>query len=150
MQRQISRLTLGRLMAVLLLFALADALLPLEAAQKKSNVKWVKTRREAMALSKKTGKPILMDVNAVWCGPCKMMKDEVFDKPAFAQEAKRWVLWSLDGDRHATLANFYGADGFPTLIVLKPNGKVVARESGYGGPAATMRFIRRSYAKAKK
>jgi len=119
------------------------------APAKRAKVSWTNTRKIAMAQARKTGKPVLIDVGTTWCGPCHMMKNEVFQKPAFAQESKRWVLLKMDGDKHAELARFYGVQAFPTLIVLKPNGKVVARQSGYSGPAATMHFIRRAYKKAK-
>jgi protein disulfide-isomerase len=150
MKRQIALRQLCRWICTALLAFAAGAPVDAVAAPKHAKVTWVQSRTAALAQARKTGKPILIDVNATWCGPCKMMKREVFDKPSFAQEANRWVLWNMDGDRHATLANFYGANGFPTLIVLKPNGKLVARELGYNGPSATLSFIRRAYVKAKK
>ena len=36
---------------------------------------------EALAESKKTGKPIFMDCYTVWCVPCKKLAKEVFTKP---------------------------------------------------------------------
>ena len=112
--------------------------------------KWFQTRREAMAEVKKTGKPLLIDANTQWCGPCQMMKDEVFKSHAFAAEAKRWVLFDMDCDKHPDLANFYGVQGFPSLVVLSPRGKVVASTAGYAGVSATLSFIKKSWAKAKK
>ncbi len=111
---------------------------------------WFHSRKDALAQAKKTGKPILVDVNTSWCGPCLLMKKEVFQKPPFAKEASRWVLLDLDGDKHAELASFYGVQGFPTLLVLNSRGKIVSQQVGYGGPAATLKFIKTAYTKAKK
>lgn len=143
-------------------FAVVIALLTLPSMQavrarpavkggaKSSKPVWYHSRRDALAQARKTGKPILVDVNTTWCGPCQMMKRDVFQKPSFSKEASRWVLLDLDGDEHAELAGFYGVDGFPTLLVLSPRGKVVMRQAGYGGPAATLKFLNRAHAKAKK
>ena len=99
---------------------------------------------------KKTGKPLLIDVKAEWCGPCADMSREVFQSKNFVAEAKRWVLFSLDADKHPALAAFYGVRGFPTLLVLNPRGKVVASSVGYPGAKATLKFIAASWSKAKK
>ena len=133
--------------AVILLSILPSANARPAAKAAKSN--WFHSRRDALAQARKTGKPILVDVNTSWCGPCQMMKHEVFQKPSFAKEAARWILLDLDGDAHAELAGFYGVQGFPTLLALNSHGKVVTRQTGYGGPAATLQFLNRAYAKAK-
>jgi len=121
-----------------------------KAPAKTAPVMWMHSRQQAMAMARKTGKPVLIDVSTAWCGPCQQMKQEVFQTTAFAKEARRWVLLDLDGDAHAALAAFYGAETIPTLIVLSPHGKVVARQTGYGGYDYTMHFVRGAYAKAKK
>lgn len=111
---------------------------------------WFHSRNDALKQARKTGKPILVDFNTSWCGPCVIMKKEVFQKPPFAKEAARWVLLDVDGDKHAELANFYGVQGFPTLVVLDSRGKVIGKQVGYGGPDMTMKFIKSTYTKAKK
>lgn len=135
-------------MKFLTLFIAAIFMLPALAAP--AGPKWFHTRRTAMAEVKKTGRPLLIDVNAKWCGPCEVMKREVFESKKFAAEAKRWVLLSLDADAHPELTSFYGVRSFPTLVVLSPRGKVVASAAGYSGAAATLKFIANSWVKAKK
>jgi thiol:disulfide interchange protein len=141
-----------RFAAILLSFSLCVPLQARPAAKstaKSTKPIWFHSRKDALAQARKTGKPILVDVNTTWCGPCQMMKRDVFLKPSFAKEAARWVLFDMDGDKHAELASFYGVQGFPTLLVLNSRGKVVMRQEGYGGPAATLKFLERAHKKAK-
>lgn len=123
---------------------------PARTAKSSAKPVWFHEHKAALAQARKTHKPILIDVNTSWCGPCQMMKHEVFEKSAFAKEASRWVLLDLDGDAHAELAGFYKVEGFPTLIALNSHGKVIGKQVGYGGPAMTLKFFKDTYSKAKK
>lgn len=116
---------------------------------KAATPKWLTSYKEALALAKKTKKPVLIDFNATWCGPCHMLDNEVFKKAAFSGEAKNWVLLKIDVDKHPDLSNFYSAQSIPLLVALSPKGKTASRQPGYGGPDFTMKWIKSAYKKAK-
>ena len=85
-----------------------------------------------------------------WCGYCIRMDRDVLSKPQFKDFAnKNLVLLEVDFPRmkeqaqplrlqNRKLAGEYGVEGFPTFVVLGPDGKKVWMWDGYfpGGPEA--------------
>lgn len=71
--------------------------------------------------------PLLVDVWAEWCGPCKSFAP-VFEQAA-SRLAGRCRLAKLDSDAHAQLSNQLAIRSIPSLILFK-NGREVARQSG--------------------
>lgn len=74
--------------------------------------------------------PVLVDVTAEWCGPCKAM-EPVLDELA-AETAGRLLVVSVDVDEAPDVVRRLGVMSFPTLVVLDA-GEEQARLIGARG-----------------
>lgn len=64
----------------------------------------------------------VLDFNAVWCGPCKMLGpvlEEVSEE--MADDAK---FYSIDTDENPDLAKEFGIMNIPAVVILKDGQKV--------------------------
>ena len=75
---------------------------------------------------KNSGKVVLLDFYADWCGPC-MMVSPIID--GIAEERSDIVVGKVNVDASPELAGEFGVYSIPTLVVLK-GGKVHRQVSG--------------------
>ena len=88
-----------------------------------------------------SGKPVLVDFSAEWCGPCKMMAPIL--KEAKDQLGDEATIIKIDVDRNREAAEHFQIQGVPTLILFK-DGQVRWRQSGVI-PANTLVQVIRQY-----
>lgn len=74
-----------------------------------------------------TGVPVLVDLYADWCGPCRMLAP-VVDELAGAR-AGAVVVLKVDTDRYPEIPQRLGIRGIPTLIAFR-DGKETGRHVG--------------------
>ena len=89
-----------------------------------------------------SGKPVLVDFSAEWCGPCKMMAPIL--KEAKDKLGEKATIIKVDVDRNREAAEHFQIQGVPTLILFK-NGQVKWRQSGVV-PANTLIDVIHQYA----
>ena len=64
----------------------------------------------------KSETPVLVDFNATWCGPCRMLKPTL---DAVAAERPDVKVVGVDIDENMDLAEEYGIFSIPCLILFK-------------------------------
>ncbi len=86
----------------------------------------------------RSGIPVVIDVWAPWCGPCRVMGPE-FQKAAGTLEPRVRFL-KLNSDENQDLAGRLGIRGIPTMILFR-DGREAARVSGAMPSAQIVRWI---------
>ena len=112
---------------------------------------WTDNYAAAVAQAKKEHKVLLLNfTGSDWCIWCKRTDKEVFDTDRFKDFAdKKLVLVTVDFPeskpisdtvkaQNGALKDKYAIEGFPTLIALSEDEKVLFTQVGYkdGGPDA--------------
>ena len=84
-------------------------------------------------------KPVVVDVWADWCGPCKMLAPN-FKAAAEALEGKARFV-KVDADRNQKLVRKYKVKGLPTLLFFK-DGELVDRSTGVVTKTAILKRVK--------
>nr|WP_320132617.1 thioredoxin [uncultured Holophaga sp.] len=71
--------------------------------------------------------PVLIDFWAPWCGPCRT-QGPILDQVA-EQVGDRAVVGKVNVDEESALAQQFGVQAIPTLVVLK-QGQIAQRFTG--------------------
>lgn len=129
-------------------FIACFSLFALTAAVQAGGSSWETDFAKAQETAKEAGKYMLLDfTGSDWCGWCIRLNKEVFNKKEFKTYADaNLVLVELDFPRrkktskelreqNEALMRKYKVRGFPTIVVLSPDGET-AGVTGYqaGGP----------------
>jgi thiol-disulfide isomerase/thioredoxin len=114
------------------------------AAQAATGPTWSRDVDGSLAAARRAGKLVLVDAYADWCGWCKKLEREVFPTPEFVSFARDYVLLRIDvedGGRGTEMADTYGAESLPMLLLLEPSGALAGAVSGYApAPALVARL----------
>ncbi|MBU6449864.1 MAG: thioredoxin [Rhodospirillales bacterium] len=88
-----------------------------------------------------SGKPVLVDFWAEWCGPCRTIAPSL-EALAEEYEGKLDVV-KVNIDENPMAPTQYGVRGIPTLLIFK-DGKVAAQQVGAAPKSVLKAWIEKS------
>jgi thiol:disulfide interchange protein len=121
-----------------------------KAAPARTSINW-RAINAGEAEAKKKGKPALYFFTAEWCGPCRLLAEQVFAVPEVAAQVEKDFVPIAVQDRAReigknapemlALADRYGLRGFPTLVVSRPKLAANVTLEGWEGRGAAIEFL---------
>lgn len=109
-----------------------------EAVAVVDSSKLVVVELSEVAQLKNAEKPVIIDFNATWCMPCKQFAPH-FESVA-QKTGDKAVFVSVDIDKWQDIANEFGAQAIPMVVIVKPNGEKVSHV-GYMSEAEFEEFV---------
>ncbi len=110
--------------------------------------------QQALAEARRTDRKVMLHfTGSDWCPYCKALEQEVISTANYSQFAQEnFITVTLDFPREApidpaikqqnvSLAQKYGVNGYPTLVLITPEEKELARMTGYAPGSGTQAVI---------
>lgn len=127
----------------------------LHAQTEKDGIKFTNdlTWQQLLSKANKERKFVFVDCYTTWCGPCKLMEEEVYDKKEVGDLfSQHFLSIKIQMDERENdddvvkrsqkigllLNKKFGVSEYPTFLFFSPGGRLINRDAGYKDP---MTFI---------
>jgi thiol-disulfide isomerase/thioredoxin len=121
---------------------------------KPATIRWEHRLEDALKKAKSSGKPVMIDFWAEWCGWCHRLDQTTYIDPEVTKMvAGDFIALKIDteaGKRSADIATKYGVQSLPTIAFISPSGRPIDRVNGYQGPGPFPRTLETVKEKASK
>jgi thioredoxin-like negative regulator of GroEL len=136
------------MLALLVAFAFGGA------PAKPGPVRWEHRLEDALKKAKASGKPVMIDFWAEWCGWCHRLDQTTYVDPDVVKLiTTEFVPVKIDteaGQRSAEIASKYNVQSLPTIAFISPSGRPIDRINGFQGPGTFPQTLQTAKAKAAK
>lgn len=76
----------------------------------------------------KSGKPVVVDFWAEWCGPCRMVAP-IIDELSGEYDSEKVIIGKCNVDENDSVTSRFSIRSIPTILFIK-NGQVVDKQVG--------------------
>ncbi len=91
-----------------------------------AEIRWQPWSADAFDLARRTGRPILLSISAVWCHWCHVMDETSYSHPGVIDLINReYVPIRVDNDVRPDINQRYNMGGWPTTAFLTPSGDIL-------------------------
>lgn len=130
----------------------AKAAQPPAPAQNPGRVNFLEGVPFADVLKKATaaGKPLFVDMYAVWCGPCKLMDQTVFADPTVADWMRKNAIpvrYDAEKGEGLRLSRRFAVSSFPTFLILDEKGNEIDRLLGAHDSGRFLELVKPMFAR---
>lgn len=112
-----------------------------------ATIRWIPYSEQVLAEARAQGLPVVIDVGAEWCIPCKEMESTTFRDPDVGAAAERFRMVKLDmtaeDETNDRLTEQFLIRGVPTTLFLGADGEEIERKVGYVSAAEMLEAMGR-------
>jgi thiol:disulfide interchange protein DsbD len=112
-----------------------------QAAHSGKSVNFSHDYKAALKEAKSQSKPMLIDFETTWCGPCKQMDQWVYNADLVVAKSVSLVSVKVDGDDNRDLVKQFKVNAYPTIILVGSDGKELRRLVGYQSVNQMVAFL---------
>ena len=110
----------------------ADVEIQVEAEPVTKGIEWFEGGfKKALAKAKKSGRPLIIDFYADWCGPCREMDATTFQDAGVSKLSRKFIAVRVNVDNNSELADKFGVSSIPDVRLLDATGKQITQMTGY-------------------
>ena len=107
---------------------------PAAVSHNTREIDWVTDWDGAFARARDEKKMVVVDFYADWCVWCRRLDTTTYRDPEVVRYMSERVIpvkMDVEARPGKGLANRYGVDGLPTIVILSPEGEEIGRIPGY-------------------
>src|SRR5262245_1510123 len=117
---------------VLIRTSLVVAFLLPAALRAAESIEWRHDYSRAFQEAKSSGRLLVINVHAAWCGPCQRLEQTTFRDATLTRIIREnCVAVSLDADQHAAIVQSLPVRAYPTQLFVTAEGKVAGKIEGF-------------------
>jgi len=112
-----------------------------QAVRSGKSVGFLRDYTHALNQAREMNKPLLIDFETTWCGPCKQMDQWVYNADGVVEKALNLLAVKIDGDENRDLVKQYQVNAYPTIIMVGSDGREIKRAVGYQSVNQMIKFL---------